>query len=159
MSTTWCVPVGPYVKNAELAVRKMTGWKKDKEHPEDTAKGEVILTDGEFYVHCDIKPITIVDHGQFATIERWNQNYPMEETLEQIDGALSEHDDPTMVNCDNCGGYMMTNEMYTTRDGQSLVCRICYEKDALVHEKSETVKQAATTIGLPYKDVKKGRRK
>lgn len=125
MSTTWCVPVGPYVKNAELAVRKMTGWKK-YDCPENSKRLQV-LTDGYYFIHCDRKPITIIDHGQFATLERWNQNHPMEEILEQIDGAFNEHSDNTLVNCDNCGEYMISDEMFKT-DEESLVCRICRRK-------------------------------
>lgn len=126
MSTTWWVPIPPNARNAELAIRKITGWKKYdcKENPMVQ-----VLTDGKYFIYCDRRPIEILDHGKFATLERYNRNYPMEKTLEQIDGAFSEHDEPSVTNCDNCGCYMMSDEIYTDEKEESVICRRCHIRE------------------------------
>ncbi len=125
MSTTWYIPIPTTARNAELAIRKITGWKK---HTEPTLNPHTqILTDGKHFIHCDRRPITIVDHGRFAVLERFGANYSMEETLEQIDGALNEHSENTVINCDQCGGYMMSDEANVIPD-ELVVCRICRDK-------------------------------
>lgn len=123
MSTTWYVPIPENARNAELAIRRITGWKKYE--CRESNKMVQVLTDGEYFIHCDRKPTVILDHGKFATLERWNQNYPMEETLMQIDGAFSEYDDPTVANCQNCGEYMMSDEMYESASEDWIICRRC----------------------------------
>lgn len=123
MSTSWWVPVGPYVKNAELAVRKMTGWKKDPSFQAAAGKNAVILTDGEQYIHCDIRPIKILDHGQYVELERFANNYGMEEVLQQIDGAFNEHED-LLVGCDTCENMLLVSEAHETKD-EMLICRVC----------------------------------
>ncbi len=123
MSTTWYVPIPSNARNAELAIRKIIGWKKYdcKENNQQIQ----VLTDGDqHFIHCDRRPITILDHGKFAVLERWGQNYPMEEPLDQIAGAFSEHSPNTVINCDNCGEYMMSDEIYVSKD-DSAICRRC----------------------------------
>ena len=112
MSTIWYVSVPNRTRNGEAAIRKMTGWKKFQ-CPETNTMIQV-LTDGEHYVQCDRRLIEIVDHGKYAVLERFGQNYSMEEVLQYI--GFSEHDDPTVLNCDNCGRYMMSDEFHTHLD-------------------------------------------
>lgn len=126
MSTTWYVPVGPNAKNAELAIRKMTGWTKVS--CEENTKTNQVLTDGYYFVHCDREPIEIIDHGKYAVMELYSVNQNLGEVLYNIDDAVTDaNGEPPVINCDNCGGYMLTSEMYVTPN-ESIVCRKCHKK-------------------------------
>lgn len=126
MSTTWYVPVGPYVKNAELEIRKMTGWKKVQ--CEENTKYTQVLTDGYYFAHCDRKPIKIIDHGQFVTLELFGENQNLGEVLGQIDDAVNDDDNSPVINCDNCGEYVMIDELYVDTE-ESVLCRKCGKKE------------------------------
>jgi hypothetical protein len=99
----------------------MTGWKKH-ECLENNAQIQVV-TNGEQFIHCDRTSIEVLDHGKFAVLERYNTNYDMDEELTEIFGAFSEHSDNTVVNCNNCDNYMMSDEMHVVND--EAICRVC----------------------------------